>query len=149
MTGVGVFLMLWLVAGRRRVHGVELDIHTMLAASGFVLLGIQAVMFHVFAKSFAINLRLLPADQRFEKLLSRVSMEHGLVLGAALLAAGLIGSVVAFLHWERSGFGPQNPVELMRIEIPAITSAVAGIQGMFGSFFLGVLRLAGVQSETS
>jgi hypothetical protein len=128
---------------------VELDIHTMLAGSGFVLLGVQAVMFHVFAKSFAINMRLLPADQRFEKFLSRVSLEHGLILGAALLVAGLIGSAAAFLHWKRSGFGPQNPVELMRIEIPAITSAVAGIQAMFGSFFLGVLRLVGAQSGAS
>jgi glycosyltransferase involved in cell wall biosynthesis len=149
MTGLGLLLLLWLVAGSRRIFGVELDIHTMLAASGFVLLGIQAVMFHVFAKSFAINLRLLPADQRFEKLLSRVSLEHGLILGAAVLVLGVIGSAVAFLHWERSGFGPQNPVELMRIEIPAVTSAVAGIQAMFGSFFLGVLRLGGAQSNTS
>ena len=149
MAGLGIVLLLWLVAGSRRVLGVELDIHTMLAGSGFVLLGVQAVMFHVFAKSFAINMRLLPADQRFETFLSRVSLEHGLLLGAALLAAGLIGSAAAFLHWERSGFGPQNPVELMRIEIPAITSAVAGIQAMFGSFFLGVLRMAGAQSGAS
>ena len=149
MAGLGIVLLLWLVAGSRRVLGVELDIHTMLAGSGFVLLGVQAVMFHVFAKSFAINMRLLPADQRFEKFLSRVSLEHGLILGAALLVAGLIGSAAAFLHWKRSGFGPQNPVELMRIEIPAITSAVAGIQAMFGSFFLGVLRLVGAQSGAS
>jgi glycosyltransferase involved in cell wall biosynthesis len=149
MAGLGVLLMLWLAAGSRRVLGVVLDIHTMLAASGFVLLGVQAVMFHVFAKSFAINLRLLPADQRFERLLSRVSLEHGLVLGASLLVVGLIGSAMAFLHWERSGFGAQNPVELMRIEIPAVTSAVAGIQAMFGAFFLGVLRLAGTQAPMS
>jgi glycosyltransferase involved in cell wall biosynthesis len=148
MAGLGVFLLLWLVAGSRRVFGVEFDIHTMLAASGFALLGLQAVMFHCFAKSFAINLRLLPADQRFEKLLARVSLEHGLVLGAALAVAGLIGSALAFLHWERADFGPQNPAELMRIEIPAITAAIAGVQAMFGSFFLGVLRLAGGQSDT-
>jgi glycosyltransferase involved in cell wall biosynthesis len=149
LAGVGALLLLWLAAGSRRVLGVELDIHTMLAASGFVLLGIQAVMFHIFAKSFAITLRLLPPDQRFEKLLSRFSLEHGLVLGAALLVAGLIGAVLALLHWERAGFGPQNPVELMRIEIPAITAAVAGVQAMFGSFFLGVLRLAGPYSEST
>jgi glycosyltransferase involved in cell wall biosynthesis len=148
MAGLGAFLLLWLVGGSRRVFGVEFDIHTMLAASGFALLGSQAVMFHFLAKSFAINLRLLPPDQRFEKLLARVSLEHGLIVGATLVLAGLIGSTLAFLHWERAGFGPQNPVELMRIEIPAITAAVAGVQAMFGSFFLGVLRLAGGRSET-
>jgi glycosyltransferase involved in cell wall biosynthesis len=149
LAALGVLLLLWLAAGRRRIFGVELDIHTMLAASGFILLGIQAVMFHFFTKCFAINLSLLPADPRFENMLSRVSLERGLILGAALVALGLVGMTLAFLHWERAGFGPQNPVELMRIEIPAITAVIVGIQAMFSSFFLGVLRLAGRHTEPS
>jgi glycosyltransferase involved in cell wall biosynthesis len=143
LAGVGVLLLLWLGAGSRRIFGVELDIHTMLAASGLILLGIQAVMFHFFTKCFAINRGLLPPDARFEKMLLRVSLERGLILGAALVTLGLVGITLAFVHWERAGFGPQNPVELMRIEIPAITAVVVGIQAMFSSFFLGVLRLAG------
>ena len=149
LAGLGALLLLWLVAGSRRVLGVQLDIHTMLAASGFVLLGTQAVMFHFFTKSFAINLRLLPPDQRFERLFCRVSLERGLIFGAALVLLGLIGSALAFLHWQRAAFGPQNPVELMRIEIPAITAVIAGIQAMFSSFFLGVLRLAGPHSDAT
>jgi glycosyltransferase involved in cell wall biosynthesis len=149
MAALGVVLLLWLVAHSRRVLGVEFDIHTMLAASGFILLGIQAVMFHLFTKCFAINMRLLPHDRGFEKLFSLVSLERGLMLGAALVVLGLIGSAVAFLHWERAGFGPQSPVELMRIEIPAITAAIVGVQTILGSFFLGVLGLRGAPPEST
>ena len=127
--------------GVRHVGGIALDVHTLVYAAGLILLGLQSALFAVFTKLFGINLRLLPADPLFERWVQASSLERGLIVGAILAALGLAGSVHAVMSWQGEAFGPQRPQELMRIVVPSLTAILVGLQLVFASFFLSVLKL--------
>ena len=141
MMGIGAAVLLWLLPGVRHIGGIALDVHTLIYAAGLILLGLQSVLFAVFTKLFGINLRLLPADPLFDRLVRASSLERGLIFGAFLAAVGLAGSVHAVMSWEGEAFGPQRPQELMRIVVPSLTAILVGMQLVFASFFLSVLQL--------
>ena len=141
MLGVGSAVMAWLLPATRFVGRVALDIHTMLGASGLTLLGLQTVMFAIFTKRVATDMGLLPVSQRLDRLLESISLERGILAGALCAVFGITGGAAAFIHWEGSSFGPQQPEELMRLVIPSLTLVLAGAQLVVGSFFLSVLRL--------
>jgi glycosyltransferase involved in cell wall biosynthesis len=141
MIGAGLALMLWLLPGVRHVGGLTLDIHTLVYASGLVILGLQACLFSAFTKVFGMNLRLLPPDPVFRRLMSAWSLEAGLIVGLTLVAGGAAGSIHAVTSWQGTAFGPQQPQELMRIVVPSLTAILAGMEIVFASFFLSVLQL--------
>src|SRR5262249_8870108 len=64
----GLGLIGWLWSGPRQLAGVTLDVHTMLYAAMFVLIGFQAVAFGLFTRVFAAQEGLLPPDPRLERL---------------------------------------------------------------------------------
>ena len=116
-------------------------IHTLLYSSAAIIIGFQLVSFAVFTKVFAINEGLLPRDAKLNRLLRFINLEGGLIAGCILLLIGVISSVYAFMLWENTSFGALNPVEVMRIVIPAVTTLALGFQIIFSSFFLSVLGL--------
>jgi hypothetical protein len=131
----------WLLPGPRRIGGIELDVHTLLYAALAVLVGVQAVGFAVFSKTFATAEGLLPESRRQRAFHRLVSLEAGLALGLALAAAGLAGSIHAVLGWRAESFGPLDPSRGLREVIPSVLALVLGIQVILSSFFLSVLRL--------
>ena len=141
MMGAGLALLAWLLPGVRHVGGVALDIHTLVYASGLVMLGLQAALFAMFTKIVGMNLKLLPPDALFTRMVGFFSLERGLAVGAALAAAGLAGSVYAVAQWQGAAFGPQQPQHLMRIVVPSLTAVMAGMEIVFASFFMSVLQL--------
>jgi len=149
MMAAGLALLLWLLPGTRYVGGIALDIHTLLYASGLIMLGLQACLFSIFTKLFGINLRLLPPDRTFYRVINAFTLERGLVLGALLVAGGLVGSVDAVVNWKGAAFGPQQPQELMRIVVPSLTSILLGMEIVFASFFVSILQLKRFPSSLS
>jgi glycosyltransferase involved in cell wall biosynthesis len=144
----GLFFMLlglavggWLLPGPRRLGAVELDVHTLLYAAMAVLVGFQSVLFAVFSKVFAIAEGLLPPDRRLIRLFRVITLEVGLAVGAALLVAGLAGTLFPFLSWRSTDYGPLAPTHTLRVVIPAMLSVVLGSQVVFSSFFLSVLGM--------
>ena len=144
----GLFLMIvgllagaWLLPGPRRIGGVELDIQTLLYAAMAVVIGFQAVIFAVFTKVFVISEGLMPEDPRLNRMFDYITLETGLIVGLALLLAGLGGSVYAVSEWGARAFGPLEPSRTMRWVIPAATALVLGCQLVLSSFFLSILGL--------
>lgn len=144
----GLLLMLaglavgaWLMPGRRFVGTTSFDVHTLLYAALAVWVGFQSVLFAIFAKVFAVSEGLLPRNPKLERLLAAFGLELGLLLGLALLAAGLGGSVYAALQWESTAFGSLDPSRMLRIVIPSVTAVTLGFEFILGSLFLGVLGL--------
>lgn len=123
------------------VEGVTLDVHTLLYAALSVVVGFQAVVFAVFTKVFAVSERLLPENERLNKLFRYVTLETGVVVGLVLTAAGVAGSIYALTWWSARDFGPLNPRETLRVVIPSVTAITLGIQTVLSSFFLSVLGL--------
>ena len=138
---VGIMLGLWLLPSSRTVGSVTFDVHTMLYAAVFVLLGYQSIVFAVFTKVFAVLEGLLPPDPILDKLFRYMTLEVGLVAGALLLVAGLGISVHAVSDWGMQHFGALNYSRTMRTIIPAALLLTLGAQTVFASFFLSALGL--------
>jgi glycosyltransferase involved in cell wall biosynthesis len=138
---LGGVLDLWLLPGPKRVGGIVFDVHTMVYASAFVLLGFQAVAFAVFTKIFAIAGGLFPPDPTLERLFRYVTLEVGLAVGASLMVGGLATSVYAVSFWGARHFGALDYSHTMRIVIPGTLLLILGVQTVFTSFFLSVLGM--------
>ena len=138
---VGSVLELWLLPSAKTVGGITFDVHTMLYGAAFVLLGFQSVAFATFTKIFAIAEGLFPPDPLLEKVFRYVGLETGLLVGSALIACGLGGSLYAVHFWRSQHFGMLDYSRTMRLVIPSILLLVLGLQTVFASFFLSVLGM--------
>jgi glycosyltransferase involved in cell wall biosynthesis len=137
----GIAAGAWLLPGPRQVGGVVLDVHTLTYAAAAVLIGFQSIAFGVFTKVFAITEGLLPEDPRLQRLFSVITLEVGLLVGAAFLLAGLVASIWALSSWGEGSFGELDPEKMLRIIIPAALALALGCQIILTSFFLSVLGL--------
>lgn len=139
---VGSALAVWLLPGPRRVHGVELDIHTLLYAVVAVLVGFQAVLFAFLAKVFAITAGLLPEDPQLTRLFRVFTLEGGLAVGISMLIAGMGCAFYSVFLWNAHGFGAMDPLWLMRVVACAVGLIVMGVQVTLYSLFVSILGLA-------
>ncbi len=142
LMAVGFMLLLWLFPGPRVVGNTTFDVHTVLYASVGVLVGFQAVLFAVLSKVFALTTGLAPWTPRLRNLFERITLETGILVGAALLISGLalLGSV--FVHWARGSFGPLDPAQTLRWAVLGATATALGVQVIMASFFLSIIGLA-------
>ncbi len=138
---LGTMLGLWLLPSPRTVGGVTFDVHTLVYAASFVLLGFQAIAFACFTKIFAISEGLLPPDPALDRMFRYVTLEVGLVIGGLLTVLGFAASVYAVTGWGTRHFGMLDYSHTMRIVIPASLFLMLGAQTIFASFFVSVLGL--------
>jgi glycosyltransferase involved in cell wall biosynthesis len=138
---LGSLLGVWLFPAPRTVGGVTFDVHTMVYAAAFVLLGFQAIAFGVFTKFFAISEGLLPPDPTLNRLFRYVTLEVGLAVGALLTTAGLVAAGFAVAGWGGKHFGQLDYSHTMRLVIPSALFLTQGAQTIFASFFMSVLGL--------
>jgi hypothetical protein len=131
----------WLLPGPRVIYEIGFDVHTLLYAFIFVLLGVQLVAFAVFTKVFAISEGLLPEDPRLKIFFRFATLEVSLAVGALLVMLGVAGSVFAVSGWAKESFGDLDPVHMLRIVMPSVFSLTLGVQMICGSFFLSILGL--------
>jgi hypothetical protein len=69
---------------------------------------------------------------------ARFKLENGLVLGFAVILAGLVLSAIIVGTWIDRGFGELSEE---RIAVLAATLLVVGVQIVFTSFLLSILGL--------
>ena len=146
---IGLVLGAWLMPGPRQIGSVTLDVHTLLYAALAVIMGVQTVLFALFTKVFAITFGLLPSDRGMERWNKTFTLEGGLVAGGGLFLAGLASAIWAVMTWSHASFGPLDPTRTLRLVIPSIVMIMIGVQIVFGSFFLSVLRLRHPDSAAS
>lgn len=138
---LGAVAMALLLPAPIVVGGIRFDINTLLYAALAVLLGFQAMAFAVFTKVFAVSERLLPEDARLHKLFRYAALETGILAGIGLIACGFAGSVLALSSWGARQFGALDPEKSFRLIIPSALFLTLGVETVFASFFLSVLRL--------
>jgi glycosyltransferase involved in cell wall biosynthesis len=137
----GVLLSAALLPGPLRVGGVRLDIHTLLVAGFFSLLGYQLVLFAVFTKVFAIREGFHPPHPTLQRLFDYITLEVGLAVGALMALVGVVGMIAAVASWQSVGFGNLDPSLTMREVIPAVVLLALGTQTVFASFFISILSI--------
>jgi glycosyltransferase involved in cell wall biosynthesis len=138
---LGAVLSALLIAGPVRVGSVRLDIHTLLVAGFLSLLGYQLVLFALFTKIFAVRMGFHPPHPVLERLFRYVTLEVGLLAGALMVLAGIVGLVLAVMSWQAVGFGNLDPSLTMREVIPAVVLLAIGTQTVFASFFISILSI--------
>jgi glycosyltransferase involved in cell wall biosynthesis len=139
LTTLGMALVVWLLDGPRRVRGVTLDVHTMLFGEMFVLLGAQIISIGLFAKVFAYAERFSSRQPSLGRWLTRMHLEQGLLMGAALTIFGGAGAGSVLWKWASFGFGPLHEI---RAVIFFSLSFLLGAQVIFSSFFLSMLGIS-------
>lgn len=142
--GAGLFLagllaMALLLPGPVRVAGLTFDVHTLLYASGAMIMGFQAVQFWVFARIYGAQEGVVPEDRRLSALLARVGLEPALIVAGLLVVLGLALGIAAVAIWGAERFGPLSGMGAMRVAIASVTAMVLGLQLAFGAFFVSLL----------
>jgi glycosyltransferase involved in cell wall biosynthesis len=137
LLAIGLAIMLPLATGPVTVFGLTWYVHAMIAGSLATLVGAQIVQLGLFSRSYAL-LYLGEHDPVMERLWSRVRLEHGLLLGAALTLFGFVVLAAIFAEWASGGFRDLGRVHEA---VFGMTVVALGMQTLFGSFFLSVLGL--------
>jgi glycosyltransferase involved in cell wall biosynthesis len=130
-------LLMTLVFAQASLFGHQFFVHTLIGGSLLVVVGTQLVGFGLCGRSYAVY-QLGDHDRWFERMGGRVRLEHGLLLGLALIAAGLGVGAVVVGHWVASGLGSLGEE---RVTILAATLLIVGVQVFFTSFLLSLIGL--------
>jgi glycosyltransferase involved in cell wall biosynthesis len=137
--------MLVLATGPVNVFGRPWQIHTMLAFVALTLIGAQVIQLGLFARTYALT-HFNEHDELLERLRRRVHLEHGLLLGLALVLAGGGVLLAVFIRWANGAFGAladEYPTAL------GVTLVGLGVQTIFSSFFIGLLTMRSRREEDS
>jgi glycosyltransferase involved in cell wall biosynthesis len=140
LVAVGLFLVFWLLPGPRWITPrIGLDVHTMIFGVIFTLLGVQILSIGSFAKVFSYAERFDKNTVSIKRVLKRVTLETGLLLGGALFLAGFAGCAWITWQWAASGFGPLQ--EVREVLFWSMWLFI-GVQVIFASFFLSMLGIS-------
>jgi hypothetical protein len=138
---LGTVGMIWLVPGQQSFGGVTLGINTLLFAAAAVICGFQAIVFYMFAKTYAIRSGLLPDDPVVARVRNALRLETGLISGALAIAGGLGLATYAVGVWGARSFGTLELEESLLLVIPSTTLLMLGLQLVFSSCLLSILQL--------
>jgi hypothetical protein len=138
---LGLLLVFWLLPGPRAITPqVTLDVHTMIFGVIFTLLGAQILSIGAFAKVFSYAERFdRSGTVSLKRVLKRVTLESGLLLGGVLFLAGFAGCAWVTWQWAASGFGPLQQVRQVLFWSMWL---FLGLQIIFASFFLSMLGIS-------
>lgn len=138
---LGVGGMAWLLPGTRSAFGINFDVNTLVFTAAGIVCGFQAIVFYMFAKTYAIRSGLLPVDPLVTRLRDVLRLEVGLLVGAAAVVVGVVLAVLAVGNWGIRSFGHLDPQQSLRIVVPSATLLILGLQIMFSSCLLSILQL--------
>lgn len=138
--GLGLMMLLAL-EGSITILGIQLQVHSMLAAGIFGLLGVQTMSFAVLARQFAVREGYLPSTSILDRLRQWGTMERVTLAGVAVLLAGLCGLLLAGFRWAMLDFGPLDYAATMRAVVPSLVAMGVGLQLVLSSFLSGMLEL--------
>lgn len=119
------------------VFGREWNLHTMVAGSLLMIVGVQVISLGLCAHAYGTYF-MNEKDPWFDRMRKRFRLEHGLVLGGVITAAGFILAAVIVAQWIGRGLGELSEE---RLALLAATLIIIGVQTFFSSFLLSILGL--------
>jgi len=122
-------------------RGMVFDVHTLLYGSISILGGVQALVFALLAKTFAVNERLVPPDRRLDKFFAVINLERGLAISVVLLVVGLGMMLSVLLEWRHTDFQRLDYPMTLRRAIPGALFTSLGFTGIFSGFLVSMMGL--------
>lgn len=124
-----------------QLGSIVLGVHSRLYLGAMVVVGLQMIIFAMFAKIYAINSGMNPKNDRMSKFLNRMTVEKWLIIGIFFTILGFGLTIYAMIIWQMRDWGNLDPVKVMPITIPAVYFIIIGVQISFASFILGILNI--------
>jgi glycosyltransferase involved in cell wall biosynthesis len=119
------------------IFGREWDLHSLVAGAMLMIVGTQVIALGLCAHAYGTYF-MAEKDRWFDRARARFRLEHGLLLGGAILVAGLAMAGVIVVTWLQRGLGSLSEE---RLAILAATLVIIGLQVIFSSFLLSILGL--------
>jgi hypothetical protein len=138
---VGLLLTVVLLVGPVRLGPLGLDLGTMMYASGLTVVGWQSVLFSILTKIYASHEGYLPMSDRYRRIVERLSVERGLVVGVLIFLVGILGGTLQVYRWSGNGFGALDVSQTVRSAIPAALGIMLGFLTIMFSMFAGILTI--------
>lgn len=140
--GAGLAVLLLLAGGPLRgPASVLFDIHSMLYAMVFGIVGLQFILFSGMAYVHGAKIQVLPDPSAPVRRLVNLPLEAWLITALLLACVGVGLGAVAFGNWSQHGFGPIEPTVVMRWVIGSATCLLASGQIASGGFFFECMRI--------
>jgi hypothetical protein len=119
------------------VFGRVWDVHTMIAGSMVMIVGIQVLALGLCARAYGTFV-LGERESWFDRVRHRVRLEHGLLVGGTVTFAGLAAGTAILVVWANRGFGSLSEE---RLAVLSAALVIVGIQIFFSSFLLSIIGL--------
>jgi hypothetical protein len=123
------------------VLGRQWDLHTMVAGALLMIVGTQVLALGLCAHAYGTYF-MNEKDPWFDRMRARFRLEHGLMLGGAIMFVGFAAGAVIVGIWIERGLGALSEE---RLAVLAATLMVVGVQIFFSSFLLSILGLRRVR----
>ncbi|MFL5981170.1 MAG: glycosyltransferase family 2 protein [Gaiellaceae bacterium] len=119
------------------VFGRNLYIHSEIFGCLLVLIGVQAIGTGLAARTFGVYF-ISDRDELLQRLRGRLRLEHGLLIAAVFVLAGIVLFALVIASWVSHGFGTLREE---RLAILAATVVAVGAQVFFTSFLISIIGL--------
>ena len=123
-------------------EGVEIGVHTLLAACFTVVIGVQLVMFAVLAKAHSVAAGILPASGHDLWLARVMTVERVLIAALVLLLLGLGGIAWAVAYWASLGFGGIFYRGVLTVVAVSLSLVTISLQAAFTGLLAAAFRLS-------
>jgi glycosyltransferase involved in cell wall biosynthesis len=139
---IGLLGSVALLFGPLEIGPVGFDVSSQLYLSAFAVVGYQGVVFWLLTKMYGQREGFaLPRGRLFSRIAERVSTESAAFLGALAFVAGLVIAITQVAIWGASGFGALDPLDTIRLAVPATLLMILGAQTVMAGMFLGILSI--------
>jgi hypothetical protein len=119
------------------VLGREWDLHAMVGGALLMIVGTQVLALGLCAHAYGTYF-MGEQDPWFDRMRARFRLEHGLILGGAIMFGGVVMAAVILGTWINRGFGELSEE---RLAVLAATLLIVGLQIFFSSFLISILGL--------
>jgi glycosyltransferase involved in cell wall biosynthesis len=119
------------------IFGRAWNLHTVIGGELMCVVGVQIVALGLCAHAYGTYF-MSEKDPWFDRMRARYRLEHGLLLGGAIVFAGFVAGAVIVGIWIERGFGALSEE---RLAVTAAALVIIGLQIFFSSFLLSILGL--------
>jgi glycosyltransferase involved in cell wall biosynthesis len=139
--GVIMLLLGMIISGislsKLPIFGREWNLHTLIGGELLCVVGVQVLALGLCAHAYGTYF-MGEQDPWFDRMRARYRLEHGLLLGGAILLAGAVAGATIVGIWIDRGLGALSEE---RLAATAASLIIIGLQIFFSSFLLSILGL--------
>lgn len=135
---VGLLLLIILLPGPITLGNHTYDYHFMFLGCLMSLIGFSIINLGFYAKAYSYTEKFEKKDYFIQKFYEIFSLEKGIYIGSIIFLVGFLIYIYILLKWILVSFGELQEI---RTSIFALTFCAIGIETIFSSFLLSMLRI--------